>query len=164
MPLKRLILMRHGKAEQKSPTGGDFDRGLTERGRVDSRGAGAWLAQHGYAPELVLVSPAHRTVQTWEQMAPSFAAARVEQVRELYNAGADQILEQAALAGADSVMVVGHNPGMHAAAFGLVAKGMAEQGVIRLIREGFPTAAVVAFSFEDGQIRCEGLHTHRDAE
>ena len=36
MPLQRLILLRHGKAESMSDLGGDAERGLTDRGRRDS--------------------------------------------------------------------------------------------------------------------------------
>ena len=36
--MKRLILMRHGKAERHAATGGDFERALAERGRDDAGG------------------------------------------------------------------------------------------------------------------------------
>jgi phosphohistidine phosphatase len=67
-----LVLLRHAKAEPQSGTA-DADRPLTSRGHADAGAAGAWLAGHGYRPELVICSPAKRTRQTWHAVALSLA-------------------------------------------------------------------------------------------
>ena len=81
--MHRLILLRHGKAESVSATGGDFDRGLTERGRRDSALIGRVLAEAGLKPDLALVSAASRTQETWDELAHAFPNAHVEVSRQL---------------------------------------------------------------------------------
>ena len=54
--MKRLILFRHAKTERHAPSGQDFDRRLTQRGRDDARLMGRVLADAGFSPDLVLVS------------------------------------------------------------------------------------------------------------
>ncbi|OZV80042.1 hypothetical protein CA850_15085 [Micromonospora echinospora] len=62
---RTLVLLRHGKAER--PEGiADWERALTERGHADAVAAGAWLARHGFRPDVVVCSPARRTRQTWQ--------------------------------------------------------------------------------------------------
>jgi phosphohistidine phosphatase len=62
----RLILLRHGKAEDTSP-GGDFSRNLVERGREQSRQAARLLKGAGVLPDIVLTSPLVRARQTAEE-------------------------------------------------------------------------------------------------
>jgi len=66
MTRRRLVVLRHAKAEQG---GRDRDRELTRRGHRDATAAGAWLVANDAVPEAVVVSPARRTVQTWEAAA-----------------------------------------------------------------------------------------------
>ena len=58
---RRLVVMRHAKAEQGGRT--DFERVLTGRGHADAAEAGAWLATQGFAPDHALVSAAARAEQ-----------------------------------------------------------------------------------------------------
>lgn len=162
MPLKRLILIRHGKAEARSVSGQDFDRALTERGHAESQETGRRLAEAGFAPDLGLVSEAVRASETWDEAALAFPSARVERIKSLYNASAGQFLEAAKASGAESVAVVGHNPGMHALAFELAARGMAKPAIVRRLREGFSTASAAVFRFDDGKPTCEGLFVPKD--
>ena len=60
MPVRTLVLVRHAKAETPGEQP-DFDRALTATGRADADAAGAWLADHGLRPQLVLCSAARRT-------------------------------------------------------------------------------------------------------
>jgi phosphohistidine phosphatase len=111
---RTLVLLRHAKADR--PNGvADIDRPLTDRGHADSAAAGAWLAKHGYAPDLVLCSPSKRTRQTWHSVAVALARAAAPDVRyarELYDGGAGELLKviQGADPSARVVMVIGHNP------------------------------------------------------
>ena len=64
--MKRIYLLRHGKAE--SPGGsGDHERALAPRGLRDSMGVGSWMAAQEMTPDQVLVSSAIRTQQTFER-------------------------------------------------------------------------------------------------
>src|SRR3569833_758066 len=112
--MRRLILLRHGKTESASATGGDFDRALTERGRRDSALMGQVLAEAGAVSGLALVSPARRAEETWAAAAPAFPNTRAEVVRTLYLAAPEQIAAAVDTVGEGvSVIVVGHNPGLH---------------------------------------------------
>ena len=63
MASRTLVVVRHSKAERQAPT--DFERQLSDRGRVDGADLGAWLAQQGVVCDAALVSAAHRTEETW---------------------------------------------------------------------------------------------------
>ena len=147
--MKRLILMRHGKAERSNP-GGDFERGLTERGFNDAELMGRLLADEGLTPDLALVSAARRTQDTWRGVSAAFPQAKALSLRSLYHAPADRILfEIEALAeDADALMVVGHNPGLHELVIGLLRQGGAGSALSARAESRFPTATVAAFTFD----------------
>jgi phosphohistidine phosphatase len=146
--MDRLILLRHGKAENHSTSGRDFDRALTDRGRRDALIVARALDHAGVRPDLVLVSPAARAAQTWEAMAEVFPRARVEQAPELYEITSDAILSLARgeADGAGTVMVVGHNPGLAQLAAWLARDAPSGEGRLRIV-EGFPTAAAAVIGF-----------------
>jgi phosphohistidine phosphatase len=145
----RLILLRHGKAEADAPSGQDFDRGLTDRGRRDAALVARTLAEAGLVPDLVLVSPAARALQTWEAAAPSFPDAKVEPALALYNISPDEILLLAKNDGeqARTVMVVGHNPGLGQLATLLSRQMQMSPETRAALAHGFPTGAAAAIDF-----------------
>lgn len=147
--MKRLILMRHGKAERSNP-GGDFARALADRGLADAALMGRLLLDEGLAPDIGLVSTARRTRQTWDQVSTAFPKALTKPLAGLYNADAGRILFEAEAAGAehDAVMVVGHNPGMHALTIGLLREGGAGPALIARAESRFPTSTIAAFTFD----------------
>jgi len=151
--MQRLILLRHGKAEQGAPSGQDFDRVLTERGRRDSVLAAKALADAGFCPDLALVSPAARARETWQAAAPVFPKAEVVFDQALYNAEPETILERAQALGADvgAVMVVAHNPGLHQLALTL-AQGCQDAPERAQLYARFPTGAAAAFDLAAGRL------------
>ena len=98
--MRKLILMRHAKAEAKAASGDDFDRALAERGRQDAALMGRVLAEAGLTPDLALVSAAERTRQTWAGLAGTFSETAVRFERKLYNATSHAIRE--AIAGPEA--------------------------------------------------------------
>src|SRR5437868_14614794 len=62
-----LLLMRHAKSAW--PDGPDIERPLSDRGRADAAAAGNLLLNQGLSPDLVVVSPAVRTRETWKLIA-----------------------------------------------------------------------------------------------
>jgi phosphohistidine phosphatase len=145
--MRRLILFRHGKAETAGSSGGDRERPLAARGRIDSAVTAEWLSDTGFVPDLVLVSPAARTRETWDAARAHFPAARVEPRERLYLAAPQTILDvvEEASPGADTVMVVGHNPGLQELGVELVADGGAPRPQAERMQDGFPTAAAWVF-------------------
>jgi phosphohistidine phosphatase len=145
--MRRLILMRHGEAERPRPGLEDFDRALDDEGRAESRRMGEALAKGGYVPDLALVSAARRTLETWAGTAAAFPGdIAVEQRRGLYAASAATLSASAAEAAgrAPTVMIVGHNPGIHQYAAHLAAQA----GGPMLNR--FPTGSAAVFTFDAG--------------
>jgi phosphohistidine phosphatase len=159
--MRRLIFFRHGKAEITAVSGGDKERPLAERGRVECRLAAAWLSAAGFNPDIVLVSSALRTQRTWDCVRETFPAAPVEIHDELYLAGAETIMDliEAIPGDVETVMVLGHNPGLQDLSISLATDGDAPEIQIHRIEEGFPTAGVVIFRRSDpGPSRLEGVY------
>jgi phosphohistidine phosphatase len=151
--VRRLILFRHAQAEQQSGAG-DFMRELTLSGRLDAGIMGRVLAQAGYAPDLAIVSSARRTVQTWETASAAFPGAQAEFTRDVYEGSVAELrgLTERAAERTDTLMIVGHNPAIHAYAASLAGAAAGAQA----LREGFPTAAAAVFDHCDaGRVRLE---------
>lgn len=149
--MRHLILMRHAKAEAKAPSGEDFDRGLTERGYRDAEIIGKVLADAGLNPDLALVSAAERTRQTWDGVALAFPEAQARFDKKLYNASSHAIRDaiERVAEEADTVMVVGHNPGIPMAMLELLIEGAEGASTIDKARGSFPTASAVVFEFDE---------------
>ena len=142
MPIKHLFLLRHAKSSWDDPTLADHDRPLAPRGRRAAKVMAEHLGRKGIAPELVLCSPARRTRETLARIEPGLG--RNPDVRidsELYAASAAALLEvlHEVPDEVESVMLIGHNPGIQELALSL-ARGGHE---IPRLRSKFPTAALV---------------------
>ncbi len=158
--MRRLILFRHAKAEARAAGGDDFDRPLAERGRADAVLMGRVLARQALVPDLALVSGARRTAETWALAGEAFPGTRTELCDDLYNAGPEEILaELRTHAGsAHTVIVVGHNPGLHELAVELLIEGSASPGDIERMSAKFPTATAAAFRVDAaGRAAFDGL-------
>ncbi len=130
----------------------DRARRLVERGQQDAATVGAYLASHALVPDRVMTSPSARTRETWKFAAPAFKhAPAATPVERLYNATPHDILgviKEAPVA-SQSLLILGHNPGLHAAALMLVASGDIESR--ERLREKMPTCGLVIidFAFDD---------------
>ena len=88
---------------------------------------GAYLVRHALVPSRVIVSGAQRTRETWERLAVVLPTAPpVSYDDRLYNAGMEQIYAVIVENPAPTVMVIGHNPGLHDIAQHLIATGDGE--------------------------------------
>ena len=149
--MRRLILLRHAKAENEAASGEDADRALTPRGLADAARMGQVLADADLVPDLVLVSSGLRARQTWEAARPAFGSVSTEILPSLYLASAERItaLVQAHGADADTVLVVAHNPGLQDLVLSLLHQGAAGQAIMAKVQHGFPTACAAAFIFDE---------------
>jgi phosphohistidine phosphatase len=151
--MRRLLLLRHAKTENDAPSGRDQDRRLDNRGRLDAAEIGGWIGRHPPFPDAVLVSPAVRANQTWEiaweAMRDRVPQPRVEFLDELYGADPAQLLETVHAAVATdpkTLMLVGHNPGMHELA--LMLTGSGDAGGRKALGDNLPTSGLAIFDFE----------------
>ncbi len=111
--MARITLIRHGKTEIHTVGKKDFDRALTLRGQQNSVAVGNFLFDHRMLPEIVLVSSAVRTRQTFESMKLQWPdGIAVKFLDQLYEASADTLLkvifDNCGLQ--SNVAVIGHNP------------------------------------------------------
>jgi phosphohistidine phosphatase len=139
--MKRLYLLRHAKSSWDDPTLADADRPLAPRGRRAAKVIAEHLQRKGIAPELVLCSRSRRTRQTLTRIAPSLGETADVQIRsELYAASAADLLEvlREVPDGVESVMLIGHNPGIQDLALSLARSGPE----IARVSSKFPTAAL----------------------
>ncbi|HET7847670.1 MAG TPA: histidine phosphatase family protein [Pseudolabrys sp.] len=157
--MRRLFLLRHSESERSVPGASDRDRTLTERGRTDARSIGAYMARHGFVPDIVWMSPALRARETWKQAAAAFHPAPPAQAAApLYDATAHAIFNAIAEAPPQrqSLLIIGHNPALHELAMLLIASGDIEARA--LLRENLPTSGlvIIGFSLDDWS----KLHPH----
>ena len=148
--MRQLLLLRHAKSSWDDSNLPDRDRPLNNRGRRSVARMRLAMHEFGLTPDLVLVSAAKRTMQTLEALEPWDDVPLIEPMDTLYLASATQLLE-ALRAVADtvrSVMLIGHNPGMHDLALALAAPPAtpAERAAERSLAEGFPTCGLAEFT------------------
>ena len=142
----RLLLLRHAKSEKAGPSVDDRDRSLNARGRIDAPRIGAYMTHHGLLPGAALVSPARRTRETFDLVAGTWAApCPARYVDRLYNAGPDAILAAIKEASALTLLLIGHNPGLHEAARLLIASGDVEAR--ERLNEALPTSGLAVIDF-----------------
>lgn len=148
--MKRLLLLRHAKAERDSDEG-DHARKLNARGRDDAARMGAHLHVKSWTPDCVLSSNSARTMETWQCLSA-----------ELPNAPAPEFLDALYLASwkamlnairhqadddAKTLLVIGHNPGLEELALALAHKPDNDEArdALSAMRDKYPTCALSVF-------------------
>ncbi|MCL7988902.1 histidine phosphatase family protein [Sphingobacterium sp. lm-10] len=116
--MRRIYIIRHGKAEDPNFSKRDFDRNLVERGRQD-----AMRVAHEIAADIVIdqqtlaiSSSANRAIQTAELMCAIFdyPTDRIQKAMQIYEAHHLDILKVINSIPDDvhTVFLFGHNPGL----------------------------------------------------
>jgi phosphohistidine phosphatase len=142
-----LSLFRHAKSSWADPSLEDFDRPLAPRGLKAAPMMGAFLAEQP-RPELVLCSPARRTRDTLALVAELIGEPRTFFPASLYLATQETLLASIGATN-DTVrhlMLVGHNPGLHALATTLI--GPDESPAAKSLNAKFPTAGLAVIIFQ----------------
>jgi phosphohistidine phosphatase len=153
--MRTLILLRHAKAVRAHEADSDEARGLTGRGRREAAFAGAAMEDAGLKPTLALVSTAERTRQTAEHGLQNFALA-TEFDNALYHASLESIWDAFNASDAESVVIVGHNPGIGELVSTLVHQAHDGSRLAREFSGHFPTAAFAAFEIKGDLLRAAG--------
>lgn len=150
----RLMLLRHAKAAWPKDVA-DLDRPLAERGRKAAPLMGDYLARENLLPDLVIVSPATRTRQTWDLVGAEFARAfpgeQIPVVYEprIYEAPVESLLDviqddhQAR-----TLLMIGHNPGFEELAHMLVSHG--DRYAFARLSQKYPTSGLAVIDFNIG--------------
>jgi len=114
--MKTLTIFRHAKSSWDDPDLADRERPLNKRGERDAPVMGERLKSAGIRPSLVLVSPAKRAWHTARIVAReiSYPLEFLQREPGLYHAGVNKLLDVigAQDIGFNSIMIIGHNPGL----------------------------------------------------
>ncbi|MBK8396575.1 MAG: phosphohistidine phosphatase SixA [Leptospiraceae bacterium] len=109
----KLIIGRHGEAEQDSPTGSDKDRRLTEKGKVDIACMANFIHKSPLRVTQIFYSPFARTTETAEIYSEIIQFKGTTIPSNILLPGNDYsdlfpILNK--LTNSDTVLLIGHNP------------------------------------------------------
>ena len=141
--MKILGLFRHAKSDWHDPRARDFDRPLNDRGRKGAAVMGRHIREHGVRWDRVIASPAIRCAETIEIASLEAAAPiAINWDRRIYLASgvtlADLLREQEG--DPQSILMVGHNPGLEDLIFDLVPDD-GSSPLRDVVEVKFPTAS-----------------------
>lgn len=159
--MKTLYFLRHAKSDWNNFDLSDHERPLNARGRGACEKTGRLLRKRGFTPGRVLCSSAVRARETLD--AVMFAAECTWSITlepKLYGASADGILgliRQQSDA-ANSLFLVGHNPGFQDLVVGLTGREKSEGTLARVTRK-MPTAGFAELSFDTDSFKNIGVGT-----
>jgi len=154
---RTLTLVRHAKAEHVQGKS-DQDRELVPRGCRDARAIGVWLSDpsHAVVHELTLCSTSQRTRQTLEGVLSGGAWAADTRLDErIYDASAASLLDVLVEVpdSVNSVLMIGHAPGIPVLATALAHQASGSSEVIDRLSLGFPTCALAVLGIEGSWAR-----------
>jgi phosphohistidine phosphatase len=145
-----LSLLRHAKSSWADRELEDHERPLAKRGTKAAGAMGAYIANNGLQPDLVLCSGAVRTRATLTLVLPQLGKPPPKAVFDeaLYMATPAALLGRLQQLKSDArhVMLIGHNPGLHALALELTGKG--KQDDVEALALKFPTCALAVLTFK----------------
>jgi phosphohistidine phosphatase len=146
--MHQLLLLRHAKSSWDDAATPDRDRPLNKRGHRSAVAIRQAMREFGLIPDLVLVSTAKRTLETLHALEPWDDTPLIEPLDDLYLASEALLLGslQAVAQTVRSVLLIGHNPGMHDLALLLADPQASAAKPLGLMREGFPTGALAEFT------------------
>jgi phosphohistidine phosphatase len=113
--VKRLTILRHAKSDWGDPGADDHDRPLNERGRNAARAIGREMNRRGMRFDHVLASTALRVRQTLDGLREQCRIeAEIDFEPRVYGATEEMLLYliRGLPEGAQSALLVGHNPGL----------------------------------------------------
>jgi phosphohistidine phosphatase len=142
--MKSLFILRHAKALADAPDGQDISRALSDRGKRDAERVGKTLRKLELIPDLILCSPAVRTRETLEAVldklrTPQPIATNFDDA--IYDATGGALVHVIRhVESSDSVLLVGHNPGLEE----LLARLISPNGGVHI---PLSTASLAAIEF-----------------
>lgn len=132
--MKTLFILRHAKSSWANPASSDFDRQLNEQGLKTAPQMGETIFKNEFQPAMILSSPAKRAKQTAVLIKETAQIqGKIEYDERIYEASPLRLLQVISELDAEteSLMLVGHNPGL--------------EGLIKILTgevQAMPTAAL----------------------
>ena len=142
MNKKTLYIARHAKSSWDDASLSDFERPLNKRGKRDAPFMAELLKEKGIKPDLILSSPAKRAKTTAKHYHEALDS-ELQFDERIYEASLMSLiyLAQEKFETVDSLMIVGHNPGLT-----MLNDRVSNKSIFNI-----PTAGVVAIEF-DGEV------------
>jgi phosphohistidine phosphatase len=147
--MRTLTLLRHAKSSWDDPVQRDFDRPVNAKGVRAARTMGEHLRREGLSFDHVVASPAVRVIDTLDGLWDGYGKTlKPVWDRRIYLASCVTLLDVVhdTPAEAQSVLLVGHNPGLEDLVLMLVPDdGDATRDSLE---DKFPTASVAVLQFD----------------
>jgi phosphohistidine phosphatase len=147
------MLLRHAKSAWP-PGIADHDRPLAPRGQQAAPLLGRFMAREGLLPDLVLVSTARRTQETWALLRAAWTAHPAAKAEpRLYDAAAPDVLHlvQSCADQVRTLLLIGHNPSFADLARALSGAERSDQDAMQRLATKFPTAALAVIDTADSK-------------
>jgi phosphohistidine phosphatase len=153
--MKTVVLLRHAKSDWNDAALRDFDRPLNGRGERAAALMGSWAKREALTFDAIVASPAARVKDTFGTFMESYGA-HPEPIwdQRIYLASAATITDVIADAddANDTLLLIGHNPGLEE----FILARVADDGRSQLrddVAEKVPTAAMAVLDFPIGRWR-----------
>lgn len=140
--MKTLALFRHAKSDWSDARARDFDRPLNGRGQLGARAMGEYIRDTGRTFDRMIASPAVRAAETVEEASKAWKCTfKLEWDRRIYLASSATLIDLLKELSGDpqSVLMIGHNPGLEDLIFDLVPDD-GSSPLREVVEEKFPTA------------------------
>jgi phosphohistidine phosphatase len=148
--MPRLLLLRHAKSSWDDPRLADIERPLAPRGHRAAQLIAEAIEAQSFRPDRILCSPARRTRETLAALLSHLGDddIEIEITHGLYEPHSGDYLEVIADHGDDArtLLIIGHNPAIHATAI-LLADG-GDRTLVAEMTAKFPTAALAVLDFD----------------
>ena len=137
---KTLYIARHAKSSWSDMSLSDFERPLNARGKRDAPFIAKLLKEKTISPDLILSSPAKRAKKTAKQYHEALGG-ELRYDERIYEASLMSLiyLVQEMFEKVDTLMIVGHNPGLTA-----LNDSLSNESIYNI-----PTCGVVGIAFDD---------------
>jgi phosphohistidine phosphatase len=111
--MKKLLLVRHAKATHETGFA-DFERPLKPSGLQDAAVMAGRLKETGHVPQILVTSPALRTISTANVLSQHLEVPNAEEILEIYEADQSDLIDIISQLNDryDFIGLVGHNPGI----------------------------------------------------
>lgn len=141
--MKRIYLLRHAKSSWDDVALDDFQRPLNARGRKAAKRMARHFTEHSIRPNMVLCSAALRTRSTYELLEPVLQGVPVSFEDGIYEASRSDLLHrlQRLDGHLNSVLLIGHNPGLEKLALALCG-GHGDHAGLERLEAKYPTGAL----------------------
>jgi len=141
--MKTFYLLRHSDAQPSGP-GGDHARDLTTKGHSNAQTLTHYWTLKGYKVDSVRCSSAVRALNTFEPLRSVVGTSVIDVSRDYYDIDEQEILHDLRSNSAehDSVLHIGHNPGVAYTAMGLLKDP--PEGML----QGYPPCGLTVITFD----------------